>query len=179
MRALIFDCETSGLVPNRTITDGKLPEIVEFCGFLVNLPEGIVIDEVDTLIKPTRGIDERSKAAEATGITNDMVRDAPTFRQAFPRIRAIIEAAPMAIAHNATFDQEMIDIEAKRIGESIRWPRLMCTVEQTMHLKGVRLPLSDLHELLFGLKFAGAHRARVDVEALVRCVAELMKRDVL
>lgn len=181
MRILCFDTETSGLVPNRTIADDKLPEVIEFCGLLVDFsPDGpVVVDEFDTLIKPRRGIDEASKAASTTGITNAMVAAAPSFKEAFPRIRSLIEAAPMAVAHNCTFDKEMLDIEAARIGETIRWPRLQCTVEQCMHLKGVRLSLSDLHEYLFGSKFTGAHRARVDVEALVRCVAELIRRDVM
>jgi len=52
-------------------------------------------------------------------------------------------------------------------------------VEQTQHLKGHRLSLGDLHDLLLGERFSGAHRARADVMALARCVSEMIRRDML
>jgi hypothetical protein len=61
----------------------------------------------------------------------------------------------------------------------VKWPRRICTVEQTQHIKGFRLNLSGLHEFLFGEKFSGAHRAKVDVAALVRCSSEMFKREML
>ena len=78
-----------------------------------------------------------------------------------------------------SFDQEMIDIEAERLGQILRWQRLVCTVEQTVHLRGHRLSLSLLHQHLFDEPFAGAHRAKVDVAALIRCSVELHKRRVI
>jgi DNA polymerase III epsilon subunit-like protein len=54
-------------------------------------------------------------------------------------------------------------------------PRHICTVESTMQIKGHRLHLANLHEHLFGEKFAGAHRAMVDVEALTRCFIKLVQ----
>jgi DNA polymerase III alpha subunit (gram-positive type) len=80
------------------------------------------------------------------------------------------------IAHNASFDQEAINIEANRLGRIIKWPTCRCSVEQTIHLKGKRLTLGALHEHLFGARFDDAHRARADVMALVRCCCELHKR---
>jgi DNA polymerase-3 subunit alpha (Gram-positive type) len=138
-----------------------------------------VVTELDTLVRPKGNIDELSKATEITGITNEMVRDAPPIEVVFPRIKEIIEASPMVIAHNASFDREVVDIEAERLKATVAWPRVICTVEQTQFLRGYRLSLSDLHEEFFGVKFAGAHRARADVAALARIVSEMMKRDLL
>jgi DNA polymerase-3 subunit alpha len=108
-----------------------------------------------------------------------MVRDAPPIEVVFPRIKKIIEASPLVIAHNASFDREVVDIEAERLKAIVAWPRVICTVEQSTFLKGYRLSLSELHEFLTGTKFAGAHRAKVDVEALARCVVEMIRRDML
>jgi DNA polymerase III epsilon subunit-like protein len=91
----------------------------------------------------------------------------------------LIEAAPLVIAHNASFDVEMVDIEAARCGAKIVWPRCLCTVEQSSYVIGHRLTLGALHEHLLGEKFEGAHRAKVDVAALIRCVAEMVKRGML
>jgi len=49
-------------------------------------------------------------------------------------------------------------------------------VQETEWIKGHRLSLSALHEELFGEPFSGAHRARVDVDALTRCFNELRQR---
>ena len=181
MRALLIDCETTSLLLNRTVADAHLPRIVEFHGSLMQLSSdgGSLLKEYDTLVRPHGSIDEASKAAEVTGITNEMVRAAPRIEEVLPRIKALIEESPFVIAHNASFDREVIDIEAERLKIAVKWPRVICTVEQTNHLKGYRLSLSDLHFELLGEKFAGAHRARVDVAALARVVVEMIKRDLL
>ncbi len=71
----------------------------------------------------------------------------------------------------------MIDIEFERLkATKVAWPRVICTIEQTMHYIGRRMTLSVLHEHLFGEKFQGAHTAFGDVSALVRICVELHKR---
>jgi len=42
-----------------------------------------------------------------------------------------------------------------------------------------RMTLSALHEFLLGEPIVGAHRARQDVQALMRCCAQLLHRDML
>jgi hypothetical protein len=59
--------------------------------------------------------------------------------------------------------------------QKIKWPDKICTVEQTVHLKGYRVSLSVLHETLFGMPFTGAHRAKVDVSALLFICKELYR----
>jgi DNA polymerase III epsilon subunit-like protein len=181
MRALILDCETTGLLVNMTVRDEHRPRLLEFYGAVFDLSgsEPVVIDEYDTLVRPLGTISETSKAAEVTGITNATLREAPSISEVMPRIKALIEVSPVAIAHNAGFDREVIDVEALRCQTDIRWPRMICTVEQTVHLKSRRLSLSELHEMLLGESFLGAHRARADVHALARCVAEMIRRDML
>lgn len=181
--ALVFDCETTGLIDNRSIGLDKLPEIIEFCGIMVDLNTGEQKSVVDMLIKPTRwegrAIGRRGSektVTQITGITWDMLKDVPTFIECAGTIIGAIIHAPLVIAHNASFDKEMIDIECERAGLKVNWPPLVCTIEQTIYQRGVRMNLTTLHEWLFNEKFSGAHRARGDVEALVRCCVELRKR---
>lgn len=198
MIAFIFDTETSGLVDNRSLPLAKQPEVIEFFGTTVNLATGEILNEYETFIKPQKAITE--EITRITGIKNADLETAPTFKEVAPRIRSFIggilseamgeikqivgaehtsertDTQISCIAHNASFDQEILDIEFERLGEKLVWPPLICTVEATIHLKGFRLNLQGLHEHLFGEQFKGAHRARTDVMALVRCCCELYKR---
>jgi DNA polymerase III subunit epsilon len=177
VRALVIDTETTGLVANHTIRLDRQPEVVELYMCDLDLETGRVEDRFDGFFRPANGVQDET--TKITGITWDMVSAAPTFKEKAAAIKEIVEGAPTVIAHNCSYDVEMLTIEFERLGIKVAWPPLICTVEQTMHLKGFRLSLSALHELLFGEKFDGAHRARVDVAALCRCATELYGRGLL
>ena len=174
MKALIFDTETSGLVENRSVKLEAQPHIVEWYSALVDLKTGAIESELDFLIKPPKPVS--AEITKITGITNEMLKDAYAFGHYKIAIKNAIESAPMTIAHNHSFDTEMVELEAERQRLKINWPPATCTVEATCHYKGFRLTLSNLHEHLFGVAFTGAHRARQDVAALIRCAVELHKR---
>lgn len=180
--AVVFDTETTGLVKSRLIKLDKQPEVIEFFACLVDLKSGKIDRELDLLIRPTveYPMSVYTIKETKTKLSNDMLYDAPTFKEVAKQIREFLEGAPRLIAHNITFDKEMIEIEHERLQQTITWPlRLDCTVEQTIHLKGHRLSLTALHTLLFDEGFEDAHRARHDVMALTRCAVELQKRGML
>lgn len=177
MKALIFDTETSGLIANRTMKLELQPSIIEFVALTVDLETGAVENELDLLIKPPKPIDD--DITRITSITNEMLADKYEFGHFKIAIKNRIESAQLVIAHNASFDVEMVEIEMERCGLKVNWPRVLCTVEQTVGLKGFRLTLSALHGELFGTTFSGAHRAHADVEALARCCCELFKRGMI
>jgi DNA polymerase III subunit epsilon len=179
--AYILDTETTGLIENRLRKLERQSEVIEYYGCLADLDTGKVVSEFETLIKPKTKISDKKVKGEKTisditGITNDMLATAPIFADVAEQIRQHIEAAPLVLAHNAAFDREMLDIEMERCGKSIFWPHVLCTIEQTMHLKGFRLSLTNLHKHLFDEDFPEAHRAKSDVMALLRCCVELRKQ---
>lgn len=177
MIGLAFDTETTGLIYNATLPLAKQPEVIEFYGCLFDDKTGKIKEELDLLIKPSKSIS--SKITEITGITNEMVADAKPFSCYSNQIIRMIASCKFATAHNLAYDMEMLGFEFKRVNDTLTglWDRpLVCTVEQTVHLRGMRLSLSALHEYLFGVEFAGAHRAKADVQAQVRCYMELKKR---
>lgn len=174
MIALIIDTETTDLIFNHSIKLVSQPEMIEYFGALTDLATGERKGEYETLIKPDKPIS--AKITEITSIDDEMVALAPSFAMVADAIRANIEGAPVVIAHNASFDVEMINIEFERLGQKIAWPRTICTVEATIHLKGFRLKLGGLYDHLFGETFKDAHRARPDAEALERICIELFAR---
>lgn len=180
MKALLYDTETTGLTNNRLIPLDDQPEIIEIAMSLVDLKTGRSISTFDSLIQPSKyPMSPQTIKETKTRLSNTLLAKAPLFAKVAPTIRKRIEEAPVVIAHNLSFDKEMIDIEYERLDPRapIKWPsRCICTVEQSAFMKGHRLNLTALHVELFGKEFDTAHRARPDLDALIRCTVELFKR---
>lgn len=173
----LFDTETTGLIDTRLRKIERQSEVIEFYGCLADLESGEITSEYETLIKPANyPMSEDTIKKTKTKLTNDMLATAPTFASVAEEIRQQIEIAPLVLAHNAAFDREMIEIEMERCGKKIFWPHILCTIEQTMYIKGYRLSLTNLHKHLFNEEFPQAHRAKNDVKALLRCCVELRKQ---
>ena len=177
MKAFLFDTETTDLIANSVIAERHKPHIIEFYGMTLELvgDEWQKVSELEFFCKPPVRITET--ITRITGITNEDVKDAKPFAEHAQAVKAAIEASGMAVAHNLSYDEGVVDVEFERLKDQVVWPEeMMCTVEATEHLRGHRLRLADLHEELFGEPFKGAHRARTDVEAMGRCFIELWQR---
>ncbi|SRR5713226_405803 len=174
MIALILDCETSDLIVNHSVKLERQPEIIEFCSFTTNLETGERLQELEMLIQPKNPIS--AKITEITGIDNEGLKYAPPFKDFAEAIKINLETALTVIAHNMSFDAEMLDIEFERLGTKIIWPRRICTVENSIFVKGYRLNQQALYAHLFPGESYKAHRGRSDVEALERICLELFKR---
>lgn len=179
MFCMIFDTETTGLVINHLTKEQ--PEVIEFYAASMDLSTGAKKRELHYLIKPAKPLAYiKDKKALVHGHTDETLKDCPSFSEIANELRDFIEDHKVAIAHNASFDKEMIDLEFEKIKRPIpNWERVICTVEQTTHLEGRRLSLTDLHMLLFNEKFQDAHKADIDAQALIRCCVELYKRGML
>lgn len=172
MYSFVFDSETSGLVGTSLLPIKHQPKVTEIYGCL--LEDGQKVDEIEFFANPGEKLDP--KVVSITGITDAMLANEKPFVHYAPALDKIIARADEVVAHNLSFDVAMIDVEFERCGLVVPWPAgRICTVEATEWIKGYRLSLGALHEHLFGEKFAGAHRARVDVEALTRCFLELRR----
>jgi len=170
MRTLIFDTETTDLIKNKLLPLERQPHIIEFFGLSVDM-YGHHCRDLEHLFDPGFVISE--EVQRITGIKPDDLKGAPKFADHAAAVKAFIEDHDEVVAHNLSYDKAMIDFEMKRAGLKVDWPELICTVESTEHIKGHRLSLTALHELLFGEPFAGAHRASADVYALASCFKAL------
>lgn len=170
MLTLVFDTETTDLIKNKLLPLDRQPHIIEFFGVSLDL-EFNQLETYHFMFKPPIKLSDEVK--RITGIDEEMLADKPAFASAAQQIKDIIEKHDEVVAHNLSYDMGVVDFEMKRNGLDIIWPIPTCTVEGTEHLKGHRLSLTALHELLFGEKFEGAHRAENDVEALVYCFKQL------
>ena len=88
----VIDVETTGLSAK---TGDRILEI----GVTRLTPDGKIVDTLDTLINPGRAV----QATHVHGITDEMVRDAPDFRDIIPHLNTVLDGTVIA-AHNASFD---------------------------------------------------------------------------
>lgn len=100
-----------------------------------------------------------------TGITDDMVRDAPTFDLLKDELLHRLEGG-LFIAHNARFDYGFLRYEFRRHGMSLR-REVLCTVKLSRKLfpEEIKHSLDALIER-HGLIAGGRHRALADAELI-------------
>ena len=91
-----FDLETTGLNPDKD----QITEIAA-CRFI----KGEFVEEYSTLINP--GIPIPKNITSLTGITNKMVKDAPSINDAIPDFLEFIGSTPL-VAQNIHFDYSFI-----------------------------------------------------------------------
>ncbi|MEL6806000.1 MAG: 3'-5' exonuclease, partial [Bacteroidota bacterium] len=118
-----------------------------------------VIDTFESLINPQTYIP--AGITELTGITQEMVEDAPKFHEIAKRIVEMTQGA-VFVAHNVSFDYEFLRNEFKRLGYTFS-RRKLCTVRLSRKaFPGLRS--YSLGNLIrhFGLEVSARHRALAD-----------------
>lgn len=192
---VLFDTETTGLLKPKVSDIHTQPQVIEYYGMkAIHRADGVIekIDEFETYLRPAKEFNE-SIITKITGITNAMIKDAPSFFDIHKKLLEFYSGVGRIVAHNCAFDDAMVKNEYLRLATDeqitvdefndaiaqINSMKKLCTVQKTMFIQQRRLSLTNLHLELFGVPFEGAHRARGDVEALFRCYEELCKRGVI
>lgn len=133
-----------------------------------------VTDHFHTLVNPGRNIPYYITGL--TGITTNMVMDAPPFEEVAEDILRLLEGR-VFVAHNAHFDYSFLKKEFEQVG--INWQsKKLCTVRLSRKIiPGLRsYSLGSLAESL-GIKITNRHRAGGDAEATVKVFNSLLNRD--
>lgn len=133
------------------------------------------IERFHTLVNPQKNIPLGIQ--HLTGITNEMVADAPLFSEISQRVYDLVSGC-IFVAHNVHFDFSFLKNELKEAGYSNWNPRKLCTVRYTRKvipgLKSYSLKNLVSH---FGLNNENPHRALSDAIAALQILSEVLKRD--
>jgi DNA polymerase-3 subunit epsilon len=123
-----------------------------------------IIDSYETLVNPERSIPY--KITYLTGITNEMVSEAPKFYEVAREILEFLEGC-IFVAHNVFFDFNVIRGEFSELGYQWKAPK-MCTVRLSRKfLPGhASYSLGKICQDL-GIKITNRHRAYGDAKATV------------
>lgn len=155
-----------------TSTNIERGKIIQFA--CVFIKAGKIIDSFSTYINPGELIDESIQ--QLTGITNQMVKDAPYFDEVASIIQTMLEDC-VFVAHNVAFDYPFLQRRLKECGFTPVHLKAIDTVE----LAQIAFPtltsyrLSDLaHEL--GLMHTHPHRADSDAEVTAELLLKIRQK---
>jgi DNA polymerase III epsilon subunit family exonuclease len=161
----VVDVETTGM---RAAGSDRITEIA-----VVVVHGGRREVVLDSLINPGRSIPPAVRAI--TNITDEMVRDAPSFAEVADRVLSAL-AGRIFVAHNARFDWNFVSAEVRRARDlALDGPQL-CTVRLARRLvRGVRSCGLDNLTRHFGFENPARHRAAGDALVTADLLAKLLR----
>lgn len=189
---LFFDTETAGLPSEYSLpsTDtDNWPRLVSIAWQVFDLL-GDFISSGSYLVKP-EGFDIPEAATKVHGVTTEKaLAEGEPLMKVFELFKAAASSCNYFVCHNVAFDTKIINAEGYRMGQEETVPEkglvTCCTMKETVDF--CQLPnnglfkfptLQELHAKCFGKKFAQAHSADADVDALQLCYWEMIRRGVL
>jgi DNA polymerase-3 subunit epsilon len=162
---VVVDVETTGGSPRH---GHRVTEIAAVC-----VSGGAVRQTFSTLVNPERRIP--SMITALTGITDEMVREAPRFQDVAADLAGVLRGR-VFVAHNAAFDWKFVSAEVGRAtGERIEGRRL-CTVRLARKLLP-QLPRRSLDHVAryYGVEIGSRHRAGGDALATAQVLLRLLR----
>ena len=134
-----------------------------------------IIDQFISLVNPEIPI--QPFVQQLTGITDNMLVNAPKFFQIAKRILEITDKT-ILVAHNSSFDYRMLKIEFDRLGYEFITPQL-CTVNLSKKL----IPNMSSYKLgnlvkSLGIPISNRHRASGDAKATLELFKLLLVKDI-
>ncbi len=133
-----------------------------------------VVEEYETLINPDQAIPKYIQAF--TGITNEMVQDAPRFEEVAEKIYTCLQGN-IFVAHNVNFDYSFIKSHLDFYGYNFHAKKL-CTIRLARQIFP-GFPSYSLGNLChsLGIELHNRHRAGGDVAATVVLFQRLLEHD--
>ena len=161
----IIDIETTG-------GNNKSGRITEIAAFLHDGHK--LIDKFSTLINP--GIPIPPFIKNLTGITDEMVADAPAFEEIAAELDRFT-ANSIFVAHNVNFDYSFIKEEFRRIGRDFK-RKTLCTVQLSRHsFPGLASYSLGKITAQLDIGFTGHHRAEADARATVHLFEKIITHE--
>ncbi|MFA7268778.1 MAG: 3'-5' exonuclease [Sterolibacterium sp.] len=151
---IVIDFETTGISPEHGA------RATEVAAVLVS--EGVITGRFQSLMNA--GVHIPPFIEELTGITNCMVRQAPSAANVMHELAEFIGEAPL-VAHNAAFDRKFLQAELQRIGHQHRGD-MLCSMRIARRI----YPQAPNHKLATLVRHARIaetgkyHRALADAE---------------
>lgn len=125
-RYVVFDLETTGFSP-------EYAEIIEIGA--VRVENGIIVSRFQTYVKPFKRIPYN--ITELTGITDNMVKNAPRIEDAIVKFLDYI-GNDILVAHNASFDMRFVCTVCAFLGLDIQNPVIDSVRLAKKYIKGTQ-----------------------------------------
>ncbi|MHB1315548.1 MAG: PolC-type DNA polymerase III [Christensenellales bacterium] len=160
---VVFDLETTGLDPLRE-------EIIEIGA--IKIRQGAILDSFSTFVNPKKRVP--AEITKLTGITDDMVRNAPSLFEALGSFKNFCQNACL-VAHNASFDMGFL--QAKSLCSGLSFQNI---VVDTLEIARRLLPELRSHKLNtlakhYGIDMGSHHRAVDDANTAAQLLNVFMQ----
>lgn len=202
MKVLIFDVETTGLLPKIINTEeiDSYPYIIQLSYILFDTDKNTLVDYFDNYIIQKRHTKIPNEVTRLTGINKDMCLTGVTMITGLEKIYNAMNESECIVAHNIEFDSRMLFIELMRnkgyIDINMADGRLFniikliernnyCTMKNGINICKIiakskngkeyyKWPkLSELHKILFGMDVDNLHNSLVDTLVCLRCCLKM------
>ncbi len=162
---VVVDVETTGATPSE---GDRVTEIAA-----VEVTGGRVGEAFSSLVDPGRPIPDW--ISRMTGITEEMVADAPPFEEVAGEVRARLEGR-VFVAHNVPFDWRFVSAEMRRAASVLPEGPRLCTLRLARRALP-DLPRKGLDAVTrhYDVEVEDRHRAEGDARATARVLLHLLE----
>ena len=188
---LFFDTETTGLPHDYeapAFDTLNWPRMVQLSWILTD-NKGNVLSTHDYIIRPD-GYEIPEKSASIHGIsTEKAMSEGLPLDSVLAVFVATLDSAEYIVGHNISFDIHVVDAEFFRRGVDVQLSSMKSYCTMLAGTDYCKLPgryghykwpkLQELHKILFGVEFDGAHNSAADVEATCKCFWEMRRRKII
>ncbi|MEH7380758.1 ATP-dependent DNA helicase DinG [Bacillus sp. JJ1533] len=165
-RFVVVDLETTGNSPK------KGDKIIQFAAVVIE--DGEIIERFATFVNPKQDIPIFIE--QFTGISNEVVANAPDFSIVAPEIISMFQDSYF-VAHNVPFDYSFLQEELAQCG----FENFHCLTIDTVELSRVMLPLADSYKLgqlaeSLSLTHENPHQADSDAEVTAEILMKILDK---
>lgn len=161
---IFADTETTGF--------GVYDDITEIGAVKVDTETGKVLERFSSFCHLRQRKTVPQKIVDLTGITTEMLADAPSIEQVLRAFYTFIGSTPLSF-HNATFDWRMLGIKYDQLGIRLS-NEVICTMKLFKYLHP-ECPSANLDAITtyYGRPIEGHHRAYVDSKWAAACYCKM------
>lgn len=164
---VVFDLETTGL--NSSPAGGNMDSIIEIGAYKIK--DGNICESFSTFLNPKRKLS--SEIVNLTGITEEMLKNAPTYEEAMPDFFKFCQGN-ILVGHNAAnFDFKFVDYYCSKLGYVLD-RKIIDTIplaQELLFLSNYKLnTIADHFKITFN-----HHRAVDDAYVTAKIFLELIK----
>ncbi len=170
---VVFDLETTGLQSSPSPDSGEMDGIIEIGAYKIT--DGAISEKFSTFVNPLRKSPLPDKIKELTGITDEQVNTAPSYKEVLPDFVKFCDGA-ILVGHNIIgFDFKFVDFYAKSLGYEIERKLIDTLILSQQLLKG-KVKNNKFNTVADYFKITFNHaRAEDDALATAKIFIQLIK----
>lgn len=192
MLVLVFDTETTGIIPKDSYNTEKCPYIVQFSYIVYDTLNYKIVAEYNKIINIPTHVNIPEESIKIHGINkSDTNRSRTNITRCLLAFKKYVDKCDYIIGHNVDFDIKMVQIECNRnnIYENIfnKSQNIWCSMKNSIDIckieavnsmgKYYKWPkLSELHEKLFNTVPKNLHDAYNDILICLRCAVFILNQ---